>query len=402
MAAVCSAGLCPKPPSSLMRLLLTALVMSAAAASATPPCTANCTAGDVPAYVPHDFDCEIRRLAVRTARERGLGPSGYDLRTLHDALQLETRCGDRWAAVSSPPPQARRSKDEAAPCPPGRRCLYICPTSGDDARGTGTQAAPLRTLQRAVLAARGAGAERRGRATTLMLHGGVHWLQHPLQLTPEDSGLHIVGIAGENVTVSGGIPLPGESLKWRAHDVSSGKNIWAADLSHLGVQAMPGLRLNGRRVGDNCICALCAAADAGPLLCICGLLTGRAFSSYVSVQVVRARHPNGDPETQGKHTLPSGWQPATLAERWLPGRAASLALVESAQQVEVASPSRAAAYAVYPFYTIGIGGLCNGLFTPNASFWCNPRNPRDGLHVRVLRAATSLVSRAQLAWYQQP
>lgn len=37
-------------------------------------------------------------------------------------------------------------------------------------------------------------------------------------------------------------------------------------------------------------------------------------------------------------------------------------------------------YAVYPYYTNGIGGLCNGVFTPNVSFWCNPRNPRDGLH----------------------
>ena len=33
-----------------------------------------------------------------------------------------------------------------------------------------------------------------------------------------------------------------------------------------------------------------------------------------------------------------------------------------------------------PFYTNGIGGLCDGLFEPPVSFWCNPRNPRDGLH----------------------
>ena len=29
--------------------------------------------------------------------------------------------------------------------------------------------------------------------------------------------------------------------------------------------------------------------------------------------------------------------------------------------------------------TQAIGGLCNTVpFTPNVSFWCNPRNPRDG------------------------
>ncbi len=45
----------------------------------------------------------------------------------------------------------------------------------------------------------------------------------------------------------------------------------------------------------------------------------------------------------------------------------------SATQVLVTEPSRAEAYAVYPYYAIGLGGLCNDLFTPNASFWCNPR-----------------------------
>ena len=51
----------------------------------------------------------------------------------------------------------------------------------------------------------------------------------------------------------------------------------------------------------------------------------------------------------------------------------------SAEQVLVTEPSRAEAYAVYPYYQIGIGGLCNGLFEPNVSVWCNPRNQRDGL-----------------------
>jgi hypothetical protein len=49
--------------------------------------------------------------------------------------------------------------------------------------------------------------------------------------------------------------------------------------------------------------------------------------------------------------------------------------------VKVTTPSRAEAYAVYPYYTNGIGGICNDVpFSPNVSFWCNTHNPRDGAH----------------------
>ena len=38
-------------------------------------------------------------------------------------------------------------------------------------------------------------------------------------------------------------------------------------------------------------------------------------------RVQLARHPNGDPERQGKHTFPSGWNSEAVS--WLPGQAAS-------------------------------------------------------------------------------
>ena len=79
--------------------------------------------------------------------------------------------------------------------------------------------------------------------------------------------------------------------------ISDGSQV--ADVGGFGLPSIPGLRLDGERVQ-------------------------------------LARHPNGDPERQGKHTFPSGWTPAAVS--WLPGRAASLELVESATQVLVTEP----------------------------------------------------------------
>lgn len=39
-------------------------------------------------------------------------------------------------------------------------------------------------------------------------------------------------------------------------------------------------------------------------------------------RVVRARAPNGNPETQGLHTSPTGWVPEGNVVDWLPGVAA--------------------------------------------------------------------------------
>ena len=64
-------------------------------------------------------------------------------------------------------------------------------------------------------------------------------------------------------------------------------------------------------------------------------------------------------------------------DEWLPGVAAGGPKTPPIE-VMVTSPNRADSYAVYPYDTNAIGGICNGLFEPNVSFWCNPRNPRDG------------------------
>ncbi len=216
------------------------------------------------------------------AKAQALGPPGYDLSIVHSALQLGPKCG---VADDTARPHRSAAYQQSAPMDDcSGTCVYVDPTKGADKSRSGTIDAPFKTISAGVAAARNAAAP----PATVVLRAGTHWLSETLVLTSADSGLTLRGYFGENVTVSGGVPL--SFLDWKPHDQTAGQNIWVADMTNAGLSSVPGLRLDGERVQ-------------------------------------LARHPNGDPERQGKHTFPSGWNSGAVS--WLPGHAASLDLINS-------------------------------------------------------------------------
>ena len=238
----------PAAAAALMRvqraLTLAALAGSAAA---TGPCRPPCD--DTPPGIPKDFDCSMRSLTMTMAKEKALGPPGYDLRIVHEALQLGSKCGVDYDELihgqSVPHPKAEECEGT---------CIYVDGAHGDDSSSGGDEGSPKMTLAAGVAAARAAAG---GVAATVILRGGIHWLSATLVLTPADNGITIRGYRGENATVSGAVPL--DDLSWQPHDSQSG--VWVTDVSAYELTKMPGLRLNGERVQ-------------------------------------LARHPNGDPERQ--------------------------------------------------------------------------------------------------------
>ena len=46
----------------------------------------------------------------------------------------------------------------------------------------------------------------------VVLRGGTHYIEETLLVTPEHSGLHLIGYPGESSVVSGGVELKG--LEW--------------------------------------------------------------------------------------------------------------------------------------------------------------------------------------------
>jgi hypothetical protein len=85
-------------------------------------------------------------------------------------------------------------------------------TTGDDSH-PGSKAEPFATLARAQRAAR----QRGSQPATILLRGGTYYLDSPIVLTAADSGtaaapVLIAAMPGEQVTLSGGLPL---QLTWR-------------------------------------------------------------------------------------------------------------------------------------------------------------------------------------------
>lgn len=93
------------------------------------------------------------------------------------------------------------------------------------------------------------------------------------------------------------------------------------------------------------------------------------FSSlfFNGQRAVRARYPDGNPETTGLHTDPSGYAPS--AERWLPP-----IQKPPAEEIHISSPSRS--NTDFPTFQIGIGGPVD-IFDPPESYW-GTKNPTGG------------------------
>eukprot|EP00928_Gymnodinium_smaydae_P031890 TRINITY_DN23259_c0_g1_i1.p1 TRINITY_DN23259_c0_g1~~TRINITY_DN23259_c0_g1_i1.p1 ORF type:complete len:828 (+),score=100.29 TRINITY_DN23259_c0_g1_i1:55-2538(+) len=288
------------------------LSVTLASAAGSPP-------GDT---VPASFDCDMRRLALSFARDLQPSITLGQLRDIADALNgaPDAQCHNltvRDVTVEKP----RRS--EAAFSTGTGRTVFVSP-SGDDF-AAGTVEAPFRTIQRAVMAAKGG---------TVELRAGFHRVARPLQLTPEDSGLTIRSYRGERAVISGAALL---APAWRLFEKkASGHDVYVADIpSEVG--DIYGLRVDGRRS-------------------------------------IRARYPNADPST----TLnPQGWIASDT--KWL----SPLVTHESNPPVEyvVDDPkwTRHDSAGNELKYQGGIGGSCQH-FEPPFGYWCSshPNRTADG------------------------
>jgi hypothetical protein len=222
------------------------------------------------------YDCSMRATALEYAMAIQPFRTAQDFQDVADALNGSPQFGTYNCGVSPstvqfpayrlpyssplPPGKPMPWKDPSAPLPPSdasTATFYIDPVGGSDSN-PGTQASPFLTIQKGVDASRATGST----GNTLVLRAGTFYLPAPVLLGTTDSGLTFTSYPGEDVWISGGIPLP--SLTWTPFRVNSstGANIWQASLAGSGITSIPGLRYGGRRF-------------------------------------IRARYPNADPEVDG-------------------------------------------------------------------------------------------------------
>jgi hypothetical protein len=238
------------------------------------------------------------------------------LPVVFDALELQTRCG-----LARPSPIANRNVlPLPRPSMPAPIELYVSLNGSDSNRGTFTS--PFRTIEYALGAARLAriGAANRNAAAKIILRAGTYRLANTLIITPQDSFTELTRYADELVVLSGAEHLA--SLSWQPH--ASQRNVYVAPLSSTHFST---LFVDGRRA-------------------------------------IRARTPNGNPETSGtRHWF-------ARASAWRAPRPTA-----AAYELHIAAPNRAND-TLFPYWETGIGGPV-AQFEPPRSYW-GVRAPHGG------------------------
>ena len=272
--------------------------------------------------------------------------------------------------------------------------IFVSPMGSDD--NNGTASSPLKTVHSAVQLYRRKGMK----GGTIRLKKGDYILTKPVQLGPEDSGLTIAGEDSESVRILGARRY---EFDWKEHEVKMAAQ--TDDSSVVGDVAVVGLTEAGVKVfgatatAHECqyvcetnpackaftwfdksmknVSRMCffridqvweprytqGAVSGQKTAVLVADLTSQNPAPFISLfidgrRAVRARYPNGNPETTGLHTDPTGY---TTAVKWLPP-----VKKPPAYEVHIESPTRDGTH--FPTFQIGIGGPVDS-FKPPESYW---------------------------------
>ena len=292
--------------------------------------------------VPKSFDCEVRKHAL--AFGKATLPNHGEFQSAYDALQLQA-CG-------VPRPAAPDTYVAPTfPTPTQGHVLWV--DGGTGGGGSGNATNPFLDLDAAVAAA-GALA---GPVTIVLKAGRYH--TPGIVLSKQHSGLTIQNDDGAEVTVSGAVPFKTPRAKWTVHNSTT--NTWRFDATDMALPA----ESFGMRVGER--------------------------------RAIRAKYPNGDPETAAAFCIiPLG----SIASPgvYLPGSGVSEDYPEYFPREHVpvnktvefwAHPSdwpgtfwhndtanmHPQSIGGYGPFFYAQGGTCSGR-VPDHGYWCSSHNPR--------------------------
>jgi hypothetical protein len=293
--------------------------------------------------VSKSYDCEVRRHAWEFGK--ATLPWRGEFKTAFEALQLEA-CG------IEPPPEYDSFEPPTLSAPPSAHNIFVdagAPTGGD-----GSQTKPFKTLEAAVDAATMPGPK------AILLKAGTYHTAGVV-LTAAHSNLTIQNLDGAEVVISGAVPVKSDVSNWRVHNKAT--NTWKLDTTG---QELPtsefGMRVGTRRAirakwpnGD---------PETAPAYCVIPLGSIASPGFYTNGSGVSEQYPEYFPrhhmpidETEEWWSHPDDW-PGTF---W--------------HDVEADHPPSIGGYG--PFF-YAAGGVCSGR-TPAHGYWCSSHNPRGSL-----------------------
>ena len=350
---------------------------------------------DRPINVDPALDCAIKNLAWEYARK--LQPYRGGIQPVFDALQLQS-CNIssfRPAATSRSKNKSPRLTHHSAPA----ITIYADSVHGRDTN-RGTIDSPVQSLVRAVELTRQVSP---GKVKQIYLRGGTFYLEEPIELGVQDSFLTISGYEREHAIVSGGREY---QFTWKQYKMGMGPNLIGTSLledTSNGPGRLHVKLANPAKVSDvkscrraceedkECIAFTFQSSTSPPSsskscflrtggvathsrcpYCVSGKklnivyadLSSQNPNSFTSLfidgrRAVRARYPDGNPETMGLHTNPTGY--VDKAEKWLPPKS-----YPPATEIHIKSPQRNGTK--FPTFEIGIGGPVEA-FDPPESYW---------------------------------
>ena len=354
-----------------------------------------------PVNVDPKLDCAIKKLAWDYAKK--LLPWQGDFTSAYDALQLQACNVSRTSYKRYKP----RAFTHSVTLNADAVTIYVDANKGSDSN-PGTLGEPVKTVMQGVRLYRLHSVS--GQQGIIYLRAGTYYLSETISLGPEDSNLVISGYQNEKAIISGG--------KEYTFD-------WKAVVNEMG-PIMPGVNAiygaipvagtsNGQawfygKVANDTECQMACEKNTtcfaftwhdstmGDYAFMCyfridGLWVGtlengtysgkklEIYASDLSSQIpntfttlfingrrsIRARYPDGNPETMGLYTTPTGY--VSKAENWLPPH-----IKPAAEEIHIQSPARNGTH--FPEFQIGIGGPVE-VFQPPESYW-GTKNPRGG------------------------
>lgn len=355
----------------------------------------------MPSNVDPNVDCAIKELAWNYSKI--LLPERGNLLSVFDALQLQARCN-----VSRPEHEElnviRRRSTKSFDY--SSNVIFVHPNKGSD-ENDGREISPVATLEKATDLCRQRRHNRKD--CTIYLMKGVHELRQTLNLGPKESNTHFIG---DDAIISGGkVVAPEWKLYENSMRLSSGQNaIFYDDLkpgeSSKSVKFMK--KINTSETCSNSCdkdnkCTAFVFLSTGLYKSMCyfrydglwniepqsGCISGKKINIYEADlkefnlkpfnslfingrRVVRARFPNGNPETGGLHTRPTGY--VNNALKWLPAKHSPPAV-----DIQIKNPYRP--HNQFPIFQLGIGGSVEQ-FNPPESYWAT-KAPYGGVTYKV-------------------
>ena len=269
-----------------------------------------------PVNIGANVDCGIRTLAWSYAKK--LLPQYGTFQAVYDALQLQNcNVSLKSGKLYEPRPFHFNSYEKGVE-------IFVDANNGDD-NNNGDMSHPVKSIEKALTLFR---SQMVKSPTTIYLRNGTYYLQDTIVLDAADSYLTLAGYKDEAPVISGGKMY---KFEWKPYTskLHPQAKIFMTDLSQQSPSPFTQLFIGGRRA-------------------------------------VRARYPNGNPETMGLHTNPTGYYPRS--DKWYPAE------LIPGKLLMVENPNRNGTH--FPYFSIGIGGSVS-VFDPPESYWGTP-NPTGG------------------------